>query len=260
MTKFNQIFQLTTVLLCAAVGSSAQSVRSCDLTVTINSPGNNEIIQPNDTSWLEFTITNSGPDPILSTDTLWFFDQTTVFPFLALTDIPKDGTKSYTRSELNMSIVNNNAGATSDFNTQLCMKLVNQSTIFYSATTGPLVTFEDPDTANNWSCVNITFEGTDTDPSDISTIRNTSEAFLSIYPNPASDEVNLSVNSEKIENITLKIVDLKGREVMRRDYEQVQPGPTPLKLNIAALPDGMYFIELHTEVTKSREKLIINNF
>src|SRR5215217_9701163 len=104
MRQMTQFYAIVGTMMALGTTLTAQ-VRSCDLEISINSPTNNAPIAPKDTAWLEFTVKNNGPDPIMATDTLWFWDKTNLFPFLAVTSIPAKTTKAYTKSALNLNIV-----------------------------------------------------------------------------------------------------------------------------------------------------------
>lgn len=236
--------------------SFAQSVRSCDLQIAINSPANNQIIEAGDTAWIAFTVVNNGPDDILASDTLWFWDRTNVLRFLALSDIPANTDRSYTSTELGNLFLFPYTGV-SDINAQICLKLVNQSTIFYDATTGPLVTFEDPDTANNWSCVDITRKGTQ--PSDISNVEYNAGA-AHVYPNPASNEVKIDFNPGRSQYVTVNVRDISGKKIMEHRYNRmILESINTLTIDIEGLCNGLYFVELFSETQRVVKKLNVQN-
>lgn len=242
-------------LLNLAANTYAQ--RSCDLQVTLTSPADGLEVQAGDTVWMEFTVLNNGGDPIAADDTLWFWDQSRVNFFLAGSEIPANSSKDFTRTDLNVPILAP-AQIPADAPAQFCIKLVNQSTISYGNGTGPLVTFEDPDTANNWSCVNVNLKADE--PSAIAMSDRGASETLELYPNPASAEVRLDVNFSKAEQVIVSVKDVTGREILRHDYGEIPAGRTsPLLLNTEALKSGIYFVELHTGTQKAIGKLLIQH-
>jgi hypothetical protein len=201
--------------------------------------------------------TGDGPDAILATDTLWFWDQTNLFPFLAVEEIPAKQSRKFTRNELGLRFINNNTNET-DNSGQFCMKLVNQSTIMYSQTTGPVITFEDPDTANNWSCVTITLKGKE--PSSILKFNESSSKSVNLYPNPASGEVRFFMDLEHVENVVVSLKDIRGREVLVKDYGKVAAGTgIPFHLNISHLNVGMYMVKLSAGAKKAVGRLMVKH-
>jgi hypothetical protein len=67
-------------------------------------------------------------------------------------------------------------------------------------------------------------------------------AVLSIYPNPASNEINIKLPSEAA-SAAIEVVDLQGR-VVRSLPSQIGP---ILQVNITDLPTGNYFVRLKAE-------------
>ena len=68
---------------------------------------------------------------------------------------------------------------------------------------------------------------------------------LSLYPNPARDEVALTTGVKK-GDVTLMIIDSKGQEVFTQTYE---PGDwkTSTKLDLKDMVEGMYLIKIQEE-------------
>lgn len=60
-------------------------------------------------------------------------------------------------------------------------------------------------------------------------------ASVSVYPNPVNDILNINVNATK-ENLTIKITDVVGRDVLNIEYES--------QLDISFLEKGIYFVSI----------------
>ncbi len=85
---------------------------------------------------------------------------------------------------------------------------------------------------------------------------NSSSGGLTIYPNPASGQVNLKSNIEyNHEKIKLIITDVSGKIVLSEIFVAKQPFNH--LLNIAALPKGLYMVSLHSGSIIQQQKLIV---
>jgi blue copper oxidase len=81
----------------------------------------------------------------------------------------------------------------------------------------------------------------------------TSMEGLSVYPNPATDELNISMNNEHNgQKNSIKIVDVLGRE----KYNDVFYGST--KLNTSKWGKGIYTLYLITDKGAAVQKVVIN--
>jgi hypothetical protein len=86
-------------------------------------------------------------------------------------------------------------------------------------------------------------------PDAITGIEQVQIEELSIYPNPATDEVNITVTSTLKQ---VRIINNLGQAV----YEQ--PGyDQTMKINTNNMQRGIYFVEIYTEDSKFIEKLVI---
>lgn len=80
---------------------------------------------------------------------------------------------------------------------------------------------------------------------------------LSYYPNPASDVVTLSFNTDETQNIVCKIVDMSGKVVYQNNFEH-NGGSFSETINVSTFAKGIYFLNLETKTGKAGGKLIIN--
>lgn len=68
--------------------------------------------------------------------------------------------------------------------------------------------------------------------------------FISIYPNPAKDEITIQ---SAVDIQSVRILDLQGKELLRENTD---------KVSISALPTGMYLIEITTPKGGGNKKFI----
>ena len=64
---------------------------------------------------------------------------------------------------------------------------------------------------------------------------------MSIFPNPVSDKLNISINIVKWEERSIIISDINGREIL---YENLAPGIAKHQLDVSHLESGIYVISL----------------
>jgi len=76
---------------------------------------------------------------------------------------------------------------------------------------------------------------------------------ISIYPNPASEFVNIimPVSSEKV---LVVVYDQLGRQVLERDFSE---GNTFKQLSVEGIPQGVYFIKISEGASQTTKKLLV---
>ncbi len=68
---------------------------------------------------------------------------------------------------------------------------------------------------------------------------------VKVYPNPVSDQLNLSYYINKDSNVTIKIMDVLGNEITTLFTERLSAGDQANSFNIASrLNSGFYFIRV----------------
>jgi photosystem II stability/assembly factor-like uncharacterized protein len=114
-----------------------------------------------------------------------------------------------------------------------------QVNIFYSVLFE--VFFLDEETG--WYCGSNSIVGEYVGPVSIN--ESVEEDFgLKTFPNPAKDQLSLSLDEIKSENIQIKIVDLNGRE---GQAFSVKNASEHVQLDISKLNPGLYIVSLQTE-------------
>jgi len=78
---------------------------------------------------------------------------------------------------------------------------------------------------------------------------------LSLFPNPASQNVFLNYEAKHESEVTIHIFDVTGK-VIQTIQSQVLTGNNKLKLNTEALESGIYFIEITNEHNSKKIKFI----
>jgi len=95
-------------------------------------------------------------------------------------------------------------------------------------------------------------------PVDLNTGIDQPENFLPalvVYPNPASEKINILTNFSNSGHLELSIVDLTGKTVL---YENNLPLSGSIIADVSGIEPGLYFIRLNDSKTLKTLKLIIN--
>jgi hypothetical protein len=79
---------------------------------------------------------------------------------------------------------------------------------------------------------------------------------LSVYPNPSTGLLNVSLSSEEIGQVDLKVVDLNGRVI----HHELIPSEklTGYPIQLKSYSPGLYIIELSVNKKTIRQKVILN--
>jgi len=74
---------------------------------------------------------------------------------------------------------------------------------------------------------------------------NTENINVTIFPNPATDLINLKLVAEYSENLSFEIFDITGREILKNNLEK---GITQKEIDFSSKPAGIYILKIHNEV------------
>lgn len=72
------------------------------------------------------------------------------------------------------------------------------------------------------------------------------ENELNIYPNPASDHINMLLNDNTEEKITVELLDLTGRKIAENIFNSSSGGPQTFEFIVPQIKNGMYFFQVST--------------
>lgn len=68
---------------------------------------------------------------------------------------------------------------------------------------------------------------------------------VQVYPNPITDQINLRYNVAKNSNVTIKIMDILGNDLIILFSQRVDPGEQKFTFNLNnKLSSGFYFVRL----------------
>jgi hypothetical protein len=79
---------------------------------------------------------------------------------------------------------------------------------------------------------------------------------LDIYPNPSRDLFNISFSSEKVQDLSIRILSIVGAEVYRENKQQFV-GEYTKQISLKDYRKGIYFLEIETNTGVVNKKLIL---
>jgi hypothetical protein len=79
---------------------------------------------------------------------------------------------------------------------------------------------------------------------------------LQVYPNPASEYINVSFNVEETQQVTISLRDAAGRVVYNEAIDAAA-GFNNLQIDLSNLSKGVYFVQLQTASSSENTRLII---
>lgn len=86
------------------------------------------------------------------------------------------------------------------------------------------------------------------------------EAFganVSMYPNPAKNQLNIGYSLTNISDVHVGVFDLLGREVLSADAIDQQIGSQALQLNTTNINNGVYLVKLQAGGQTITRKVVI---
>ncbi len=79
---------------------------------------------------------------------------------------------------------------------------------------------------------------------------------LTVYPNPATDNITIEFSLEQVEKINVKMMDMTGK-VLRQSAFEGNDGANQFRFDVNGLAKGMYLLEVNTPNGKSVRKVTV---
>jgi len=186
-----------------------------------------------------FIVPNTSTDTLTKNDKImlrWPFSQTVQSLNLwQVNGIGKGDTVWYTTPSAGPAPVTSTASPSSSQNIQFCDSAWAMDTLG----TGNVI--PDPNVANNERCATVELTIWATYIEEAMVEANT--VFL--YPNPATDKLNLKYNFTKPASKALvTVTNTTGQVVYRQEFNGNYSGTHNMELNLPQLTSGMYFINI----------------
>jgi len=80
---------------------------------------------------------------------------------------------------------------------------------------------------------------------------------LSVLPNPAKDQVRLSLDINQGGRFRIELVNLAGQKLLAEEAAQLLPGKHDFDFNVSRIPAGIYFFQVTSSVGTTSEKVMI---
>lgn len=265
-----KILTLAAAMVGLAFGANAQT-RSCDLRVELVSPMMADENTPfplncnsTDSITEHYLIINDGPDMVLPEDTILLGSPLTtgMSYFYANTGdtLKKDDTLNFVR-KIAPTQIKWLSQPDADGNLQEVLRSALVSGTNYvwiniaqlSGYAGPNPNSEDPDATNDNGQTVVTWNCT----TGLNGLTKNNSA-LKVFPNPAYNQISFTNEFASATSASVRITDVSGRVVKTMDLGKQNAGAKTFNIDIAELNNGMYYIEVVTETTRSINKFIKN--
>lgn len=79
---------------------------------------------------------------------------------------------------------------------------------------------------------------------------------MQIYPNPANELLNIILDLQSAENVTIEVVNTIGQTVLSQNND-LSSGNSSIRVNTSALAPGIYFVTVTAGNSRSVEKVVI---
>lgn len=87
--------------------------------------------------------------------------------------------------------------------------------------------------------------------------RNNLVEKILLYPNPATDFININYNLSQSATLQYSIFDLNGRQLQNDTFGLVREGNNEQKVSLQALPSGLYFFQLQSDFSSKTVSFIV---
>ncbi|MEI7802657.1 MAG: PKD domain-containing protein [Bacteroidota bacterium] len=80
---------------------------------------------------------------------------------------------------------------------------------------------------------------------------------LSVYPNPAKEDITVVLNSRTASDVTLSLKDVTGRQVVELKSIHIHGGENNYKLTLPTLPAGVYLLQVKDEIGMMNKSVLV---
>jgi hypothetical protein len=80
---------------------------------------------------------------------------------------------------------------------------------------------------------------------------------ISVYPNPASDILNVDISSDKAASARISLINTSGQIIMAKEFKAVE-GLNHYAIDVSAIPNGLYMVRILDNGGTMLKKILIN--
>ncbi len=92
--------------------------------------------------------------------------------------------------------------------------------------------------------------------SPVRTINNSDNFYVSVYPLPAKDRLNIQIQSNKTEEAEISVTDISGKTLITKSVSLAE-GLNNSVINVQSLTNGVYFLKIVTPQKTETRKIVV---
>lgn len=92
--------------------------------------------------------------------------------------------------------------------------------------------------------------------SPVRTINNSDNFYVSVYPLPAKDRLNIQIQSNKTEKAEITVTDISGKTLITKSVSLAE-GLNNSVINVQSLTNGVYFLKIVTPQKTETRKIVV---
>jgi hypothetical protein len=90
-------------------------------------------------------------------------------------------------------------------------------------------------------------------------VANFNEFAALVYPNPASDLLNVKLSAARdLGQVHTILCDMTGR-LVRRDVSESNGQSARFMMDLSAVPNGTYFLDIQTDAGSKRQRVMVRH-
>lgn len=82
--------------------------------------------------------------------------------------------------------------------------------------------------------------------------------FSDVFPNPGTGIFSLKISSEKEQEITVRLLDLTGNDMLRKKTHKLRKGENTIHLDLREMPSQVYFLQINGAGFKAGRKVVLS--
>jgi hypothetical protein len=86
-----------------------------------------------------------------------------------------------------------------------------------------------------------------------------SASFVSLYPNPTSNEAIVNISLQDRERVSISVIDLLGKVVISGIEKDLNSGNNEVSLNTTSLKNGVYFVQVTAGGKSNKIKMVVEH-